>query len=54
MRVLYGGSVAVDSIAALIRCADIDGALVGGASLKAGAFASIARTAAQVGLTKGL
>ena len=54
VRILYGGSVTPESIRDLIRSPDIDGALVGGASLKAAAFASIVRTAAEVGLTKGL
>ena len=42
MRILYGGSVTVDNIDALILQPDIDGALVGGASLKADSFARIA------------
>ena len=42
-RILYGGSVKPDNIADLIDCPDIDGALVGGASLKAQSFASIVR-----------
>ncbi|HET8675491.1 MAG TPA: triose-phosphate isomerase [Blastocatellia bacterium] len=41
VRVLYGGSVKPDNIAALMNEADIDGALVGGASLKAESFARI-------------
>ena len=40
-RVLYGGSVKPDNIAKLIAEPDVDGALVGGASLDAKAFASI-------------
>jgi triosephosphate isomerase len=40
-RVLYGGSVKPDNIASLMSQLDIDGALVGGASLEAGSFASI-------------
>ena len=35
VRILYGGSVTADSVDALMSCADIDGALVGGASLQA-------------------
>jgi triosephosphate isomerase len=38
---LYGGSVRPDNIRDLIEHEDIDGALVGGASLKADSFASI-------------
>lgn len=41
LRVLYGGSVKPDNIAELLHCADIDGALVGGASLEAESFARI-------------
>jgi triosephosphate isomerase len=41
MRILYGGSVKPENIAALMDEADIDGALVGGASLKAEQFAKI-------------
>ena len=41
LRILYGGSVKPDNIAALMNQEDIDGALVGGASLKAESFAEI-------------
>ena len=41
MRILYGGSVKPDNIASLMAEADIDGALVGGASLEADSFARI-------------
>ncbi len=41
MRILYGGSVKPDNAAALMSEADIDGALVGGASLEAESFAQI-------------
>ncbi len=41
LRLLYGGSVKPDNIADLMREADIDGALVGGASLEAESFARI-------------
>ncbi|HXG65710.1 MAG TPA: triose-phosphate isomerase [Blastocatellia bacterium] len=41
LRILYGGSVKPDNIAALMNEADIDGALVGGASLEADSFARI-------------
>ncbi len=40
-RILYGGSVKPDNIAGLMKQADIDGALVGGASLDAENFAQI-------------
>jgi triosephosphate isomerase (TIM) len=41
LRILYGGSVKPDNIEGLMAQADIDGALVGGASLKADSFAQI-------------
>ena len=41
VRILYGGSVKPDNIAELMSMEDIDGALVGGASLKAETFARI-------------
>jgi len=41
IRILYGGSVKPDNISALMQREDIDGALVGGASLDAASFASI-------------
>jgi triosephosphate isomerase (TIM) len=43
----YGGSVNADNAEALLACADIDGALVGGASLDAAAFTRIARAAVR-------
>ena len=45
IRILYGGSVTPENIASLIVQPDIDGALVGGASLMADSFARIVRTA---------
>ncbi len=42
VRVQYGGSVKSSNIAELMACPDIDGALVGGASLDADDFAAIA------------
>ena len=41
LRILYGGSVKPDNIAGLMKKQDIDGALVGGASLNAESFAKI-------------
>ena len=41
MRILYGGSVKPDNVKGLMSQLDIDGALVGGASLKADSFAAI-------------
>ncbi len=43
VRILYGGSVKPDNIAALMAKEDIDGALVGGASLSAESFARIVK-----------
>jgi len=43
IRILYGGSVKPDNIRELIRQPDIDGALVGGASLNIDSFASIVK-----------
>ena len=45
MPILYGGSVKPDNAAALFAQADIDGGLIGGASLKAADFAAICRAA---------
>jgi triosephosphate isomerase (TIM) len=41
IRILYGGSVKPDNVAALMSQPDVDGALVGGASLDAVSFAQI-------------
>jgi triosephosphate isomerase len=41
LRILYGGSVKPENIAELMAQADVDGALVGGASLDAESFAKI-------------
>ncbi|WP_174274878.1 triose-phosphate isomerase [Sphingomonas bacterium] len=46
VRILYGGSVKPDNAAALMAIADVDGALVGGASLTAAQFAPIIEAAA--------
>ena len=43
VRILYGGSVKGDNIASIMAERDVDGALVGGASLDAGQFAAICR-----------
>ncbi len=43
MRILYGGSVKPDNVDGLMAEADVDGALVGGASLKVEDFTRIAR-----------
>jgi triosephosphate isomerase (TIM) len=43
VRILYGGSVKPSNAKELMGIADVDGALVGGASLKAEEFLGIAR-----------
>tara|TARA_R110002051_G_scaffold60546_3_gene110762 strand:- start:4798 stop:5595 length:798 start_codon:yes stop_codon:yes gene_type:complete len=48
-RILYGGSVKSSNIASLMREPNIDGALVGGASLDVAEFASISRFSKHVG-----
>ncbi|MES2227858.1 MAG: triose-phosphate isomerase [Pseudomonadota bacterium] len=45
MKILYGGSVKADNAASLFAQTDIDGGLIGGASLKAADFAAICRAA---------
>jgi triosephosphate isomerase len=47
VRVLYGGSVKASNAAEFFAMADIDGALVGGASLKAAEFTAIVQAAAR-------
>jgi triosephosphate isomerase len=44
-RILYGGSVKPDNARGLLACPNVDGALIGGASLDAGSFGAIAHTA---------
>lgn len=46
LRIQYGGSVKPDNAAELLGQPDVDGALVGGASLKAGDFAGIVKAGA--------
>jgi triosephosphate isomerase len=48
VRIQYGGSVKPDNIAELMRQPDVDGALVGGASLKVDSFSEIVKKAAEV------
>jgi triosephosphate isomerase len=47
IRILYGGSVKPDNVATLMAESEIDGALVGGASLQPKSFAAIVKNAAQ-------
>ena len=48
MRILYGGSLKPDNAAELLALPDVDGALVGGASLDAASFAAIVEAARAV------
>ncbi|MCL5978409.1 MAG: triose-phosphate isomerase [Nitrospirae bacterium] len=43
IRILYGGSVTPDNVDSLMACEDVDGALVGGASLKPDSFSRIVK-----------
>jgi triosephosphate isomerase len=45
MRILYGGSIKADNAAILFSQADVDGGLVGGASLQAAGFGEIIKAA---------
>jgi triosephosphate isomerase len=47
VRILYGGSVKPENISEFLRQPEVDGALVGGASLEAEAFAAIVRAAVR-------
>ncbi len=47
VRIQYGGSVSPDNSEEFVRCPDVDGLLVGGASLKAGSFVDVVRAAAR-------
>jgi triosephosphate isomerase len=48
VRILYGGSVTADNIAEFISQPEIDGALVGGASLKAAEFLGIVKRTSEI------
>lgn len=48
VRILYGGSVTPDNMAEFMEEADVDGGLVGGASLRADTFAGVVRAALAV------
>jgi triosephosphate isomerase len=50
VRLLYGGSVTADNAARLLHGADVDGALVGGASLTAATFVPILAAARPANL----
>ncbi len=48
VRILYGGSVTADNVAEFVEQVEIDGALVGGASLKADQFVSIIKQTQEI------
>jgi triosephosphate isomerase len=50
VRILYGGSVTADNIADFMQQPEIDGALVGGASLKADQFVSMVKQTSEIKL----
>ncbi len=52
MRIQYGGSIKPDNAAELFSMSDIDGGLVGGASLKADPFLKILEAGAMVGIVQ--
>jgi triosephosphate isomerase (TIM) len=47
-RLLYGGSVNAGNASEILRCANVDGALIGGASLEIKSFGAIARAAEEI------
>ena len=54
MRIIYGGSVKASNIVDIMEQVDIDGALVGGASLEAEGFAKIARFPVVMAFNMGI
>jgi len=54
VRIQYGGSVKPENAGALMSQPDIDGALVGGASLDPRSFAKIVQAAAEDGWSNGV
>ncbi len=52
VRIIYGGSLKRDSAAAIFAQPDVDGGLVGGASLSAGDFVAICKAAAETAARK--
>ena len=48
VRIQYGGSVKPDNIKGIMEQPEIDGALVGGASLEPSSFAALVKTTAEV------
>jgi triosephosphate isomerase len=54
LHILYGGSVTADNANEFMQQPEIDGALVGGASLKANEFLSIVRQTSEIKKSKAL
>jgi triosephosphate isomerase (TIM) len=52
MRIQYGGSITAENAAELFAMSDIDGGLVGGASLKAESFVAIVKAASMVAIVE--
>jgi triosephosphate isomerase len=52
-RILYGGSVTPDNAAELFQSPNVDGGLIGGASLRAGSFLAMVRAAAELTRSAG-
>ncbi len=52
-RILYGGSLKPDNAQALLGCPNVDGGLIGGASLDVGQFGAIARAAETLSSSGG-
>jgi len=52
-RILYGGSVKPSNATELFSMPDIDGGLIGGASLDAESFIAIVKAAAEIDATAG-
>ena len=52
MRIQYGGSIKPDNAAELFAMSDIDGGLIGGASLKAESFVAIVKAASVVAIVE--
>jgi triosephosphate isomerase len=48
VRILYGGSLKLEGAEELLSLPDIDGGLIGGASLEPADFAAIVQTAARM------
>ena len=52
VRILYGGSVNPDNAAQILACPEVNGALIGGASLTAGTFVPVIRAASDANVSQ--